>query len=111
MVYARGADASKFGRPMSERKTLLAKAMVDPSILVRAESKGCGRAFPCECVTLVDGAGAWRMLCGLGQATVNLKPCVAREELPGLLYCLFDAIKIRRLKHWAENPIIEEVPK
>ena len=64
----------KFGRPDAVRRSVLARSMVDPSILLNPKLKGLPRAFEARRVLLVDGVHAAKLECGLTQAVAIFRP-------------------------------------
>ena len=64
----------KFGRPDAVRRSVLARSMVDPSILLNPKLKGLPRAFEARRVFLVDGVHAAKLECGLTQAVAIFRP-------------------------------------
>ena len=64
----------KFGRSDAVRRSVLARSMVDPSILLNPKLKGLPCAFEARRVFLVDGAHAAKLECGLTQAAAIFRP-------------------------------------
>jgi hypothetical protein len=69
-VAHRDGDASKYGQPMSVRRSLLSRSMESPHLLKKANATGRSLTFQVSEMTLVDGPHAWRLTCGLGVETV-----------------------------------------
>ena len=73
-VAHKDGDSHKYGRPMSVRRSLLARAMEAPHLLKNAKAKGRASTFPVAAVTLIDGGKAWRLACSITTSTVVVRP-------------------------------------
>ena len=73
VVVSQG-DASEFGRSGAARRSVLDKAMLAPSILTCAKSKGPARQFGVTRPIFVDGTNAARLGCSIERAVVSILP-------------------------------------
>ena len=94
-------DAAKYGAPTSMRRNVLTRAMAAPCLLKKVAALGRARAFDVGAVTVVDGAAAWRLQCGLTSSVGVVKrrprPADGALELdfvsrPGIYTASFECV-------------------